>query len=116
MAAKYCAQCGAGLGPVDKFCALCGTKVISACPTCGQDWDGVSVASSETTHLTVVTPSVKESSKVKEDPIAELTPLASVSGLIYGPEYDPAKDCANCGMAGKKKACNSCGSGFTDDH
>jgi hypothetical protein len=105
MSAKFCAQCGTGLGPADKFCAICGAKVISNCPTCGQAWDGV-VASE-------VKKSAPAAKKVQAEPISEVTITQTVVGNkpIYGPDFDKSKDCANCGSPGKKKSCDVCGTG-----
>jgi hypothetical protein len=117
MVAKFCANCGGGLGPADKFCPQCGIKVITACPTCGQAWDGVSVGEVLETKTNAplmqqipVANEMKKPIKVVEEVVAG-TNLPSVDGLVYGPSFDPAKDCANCGTAGKKKSCDSCGSG-----
>jgi len=119
MAAKFCANCGGGLGPADKFCPQCGIKVITACPTCGQAWDGVALSGvadtkTETPQIQQkpVVNEMKKTTKEVEKTVAATNP-PSVAGLVYGPSYDSAKDCANCGMAGKKKVCDSCGSGST---
>ena len=117
MAAKFCAQCGAGLGPVDKFCALCGTKVVSACPTCGQAWDGIAVSSAVDSITSPPTLQIPDTNKIKKPAIEKVESVVqgvapdTLSGLVYGSAFDSAKDCANCGMAGKRKACDSCGSG-----
>jgi hypothetical protein len=118
MVAKFCANCGGGLGPADKFCPQCGIKVITACPTCGQAWDGVTVGEvAETkTPQKQQFPDTNKITKPAKEVVEEVfvaTNSPSNSGLVYGPSYDSAKDCANCGMAGKKKACDSCGSGST---
>jgi hypothetical protein len=44
--------------------------------------------------------------------VAVIASSLSGSSPVYGSDYDKSKDCANCGKAGKKKACNSCGSGL----
>jgi hypothetical protein len=116
MVAKFCANCGGGLGPADKFCPQCGIKVITACPTCGQAWDGVAVGEVAETK-TPPKQQIPEMNKIKKpakevDEVVVATDFPSNSGLIYGPSYDAAKDCANCGMAGNKKSCDSCGSGL----
>lgn len=105
MSAKFCVNCGIGLGPADKFCAICGTKIVSNCPTCGQIWDGVSP--SETVESTPLP------AKVEVIPDSEVEIIQSVDGNkpIYGPDFDKSKDCANCGKAGKKKSCDACGLG-----
>ena len=117
MVAKFCANCGGGLGPADKFCPQCGIKVITACPTCGQAWDGVSVGEvleTKTKAQPIQEKPVVNTTKTPTKEIREVVATTippSVVGLVYGPSYDSAKDCANCGMAGNKKACDSCGSG-----
>jgi hypothetical protein len=60
---------------------------------------------------------IPEMNKIKKpgkevEEVVVATDFPSPSGLIYGPSYDAAKDCANCGMAGNKKSCDSCGSGL----
>lgn len=117
MAAKFCANCGGGLGPADRFCPLCGTKVISACPTCGQAWDGVTVAETPEGKIDIPAQQFPVTNKMKKatKEIDDLVVVASSSvgnTPIYGSAYDPSKDCANCGKAGKKKACDACGSGL----
>ncbi len=116
MVAKFCANCGGGLGPADKFCPQCGTKVISSCPTCGQAWDGVTVGEVAETkppqkqQMPEINKIKKITKEVEEVVVEARHP--SNSALIYGPSYDAVRDCANCGMAGKKKSCDSCGSGL----
>jgi predicted amidophosphoribosyltransferase len=117
MANKFCANCGGGLGPADRFCPLCGTKVISACPTCGQAWDGTTVVSSPEKDIETQPrqqmPSINKTKKTEKvvDEVVEVTSSTTGNMPIYGSLYDPSKDCANCGKAGKKKGCDSCGSG-----
>ena len=119
MVAKFCANCGGGLGPADKFCPQCGIKVITACPTCGQAWDGVSVGG--VTETKTESPPIQQIPDVNKmikstkavDQVVVTTDPPLNNGLVYGAAYDSAKDCANCGMAGKKKSCDSCGSGST---
>ena len=106
MSAKFCAQCGTGLGPADKFCAICGAKVISNCPTCGQAWDGVVATQAPTKS----TPAPKKAEVVEESEIT-ITQSSGGNKPIYGPDFDKSKDCANCGKTGKKKSCDACGTG-----
>ena len=105
MSAKFCVNCGVGLGQADKFCAICGTKVVANCPTCGQIWNGV--VASETINNT---PPPAQS---EVTPPSEVTINESFVGSkpIYGPDFNEDKDCANCGNAGKIKSCDMCGSG-----
>jgi hypothetical protein len=113
MTAKFCVNCGVGLGPADKFCAVCGTKVVVNCPTCGQVWDGVVVSETVKTTPRPAQVEVTPPPQVEVTPPSEITITESVSGNkpIYGPDFDKSKDCANCGKAGNKKACDACGLG-----
>ena len=118
MSAKFCAQCGTGLGPADKFCAVCGKKIVSNCPTCGQAWDGVvKNEPSPNTKERVEEkprPAVEKKEEVeKPEPIivAQVVEQTSGNKPVYGSAFDKTKDCANCGSAGNKKACDVCGTG-----
>lgn len=106
--AKFCAECGVGLGPADRFCAKCGKEVFTSCPTCGQNWDGVMVENvAPARKAETKAPVVKEAQPAK----VVLTSKSTGSGPVYGSAYDATKDCANCGKAGEKKSCDNCGSG-----
>jgi hypothetical protein len=118
VSAKFCAQCGTGLGPADKFCAICGTKIISKCPTCGQAWDGVvNIEPSPSPKERVEEkpkPAVEKREQVEKPEPITVTKVAEQTGgnkPVYGSAFDKTKDCANCGSAGKKKACDVCGTG-----
>jgi hypothetical protein len=105
MTAKFCVNCGSGLGPADKFCAICGTNIVTNCPTCGQVWDGV-IAGNEAV-------SMPQPKQVEATPPSEVTISESTgeNKPIYGPDFDRSNDCANCGKAGNKKSCDTCGPG-----
>jgi len=118
--AKFCAECGGPLGPVDKFCAECGMKIIHTCPTCGQNWDGVkqeatapSAARSEAKSTPAAAP--KQSAPVAPipaKPAAKSSQLTSARVQpVYGSQYNASTDCANCGTKGNKKSCSNCGEG-----
>ena len=104
--AKFCAECGNKLNDSVRFCGSCGTAVLTLCPTCGQEWNQIPAAAPA--------PAEKKPAAIKA-----AAPVSTAQGSfaetsarvqpIYGPSFDAAKDCPNCGAKGMgKKTCTTC--------
>jgi hypothetical protein len=101
--AKFCAECGNQLKDSVRFCGSCGSAVINLCPTCGQEWNQIPAAPTESKGVTTKT----------AGPVA--TPQGSFAETsarvqpIYGASFDPTKDCPNCGAKEMgSKTCTTC--------
>ena len=102
--AKFCAECGNQLNDSVRFCGSCGTAVITLCPTCGQEWNQVPAAASteKKTAGTKTAAPVATAQGSFAETSARVQP-------IYGPSFDAAKDCPNCGAKGMgSKTCTTC--------
>jgi len=102
--AKFCAECGNQLKDSVRFCGSCGTPVANLCPTCGQEWNQTPVSAPAEKKTAVAQPDAPA--------VASQGNFAETSARvqpIYGAQYDPTKDCPNCGTKGMgNKTCTTC--------
>ena len=113
--AKFCVECGSQLNDSVRFCGSCGTAGLSLCPTCGQEWDQVPAkAPAEKQVPAAKAPAEKQvpAAKAIIPVVAAQVSFPETSARvqpIYGPSFDPAKDCPNCGAKGMgSKTCTTC--------
>lgn len=101
--AKYCSQCGFSLSATAAFCGGCGEKVVSACPTCGQELP----AGHELLNEGKANKEPTEQSRVKIKKNRDVG--TGTYEPIYGNSYDEDEDCPNCGAKGQNdRICNKC--------
>ena len=124
--AKFCVECGDQLNDSVRFCGSCGTAVLSLCPTCGQEWDQVPAKAPTEKQAPAAKVPIEKQAPAAKVPIEKQAPAAKAAipvtaaqrsfpetsarvQPIYGPSFDPAKDCPNCGAKGMgSKTCTTC--------
>ncbi|CAB4590551.1 unannotated protein [freshwater metagenome] len=104
--AKFCAECGNKLNDSVRFCGSCGTAVLTLCPTCGQEWNQIPAAAPAPAEKKPAATKAAAPVSTAQGSFAETSARVQP---IYGPSFDAAKDCPNCGAKGMgKKTCTTC--------
>ena len=104
--AKFCAECGNKLNDSVRFCGSCGTAVLTLCPTCGQEWNQIPAAAPAPAEKKPAATKAAVPVSTAQGSFAETSARVQP---IYGPSFDAAKDCPNCGAKGMgKKTCTTC--------
>lgn len=95
MASNFCTSCGFPRQHGSRFCAGCGVQFNDkrVCPTCGQDWPESGVAANP---RAAASGGAAQGQGVQQP------------GFVYGPGFNAATDCANCGNPGGKESCSIC--------
>jgi len=104
-----CAQHGYVDVPDAKFCSQCGNVLEHHCPTCGQEWNGAKSPEVAAQKSEPKKPASASSSSAKKSSAVNVKD-PKLTGLMYGIDYQSAKDCINCGCAGQSgRVCKLCG-------